>query len=161
MEKPKPKPEIECAMCGDVESNELVDCDCLAPLYFNGTQCVEKNRCPCVDNHIRYVSINSRLSISPINPLKQSNVNWNNLKKNIFPFRQQLSNWIEIRKQGLWGVCLCFGWCVPMQTKEMPSLSVKSTTCNYKFMLLQMWILSGNAKIVSIKRWLYSRKFLV
>uniref|UniRef100_T1GP63 F5/8 type C domain-containing protein n=1 Tax=Megaselia scalaris TaxID=36166 RepID=T1GP63_MEGSC len=54
VEKPKPKPEIECAMCGDVESNELVDCDCLAPLYFNGTQCVEKNRCPCVDNHISY-----------------------------------------------------------------------------------------------------------
>lgn len=57
VEKPKPKPSVECAMCNDVESNELLDCDCLAPLYWNGTTCVEKNKCPCIENHIRLVIV--------------------------------------------------------------------------------------------------------
>lgn len=57
VEKPKPKPSVECAMCNDVESNELFDCDCMAPLYWNGTKCIEKNKCPCVENHIRFVKV--------------------------------------------------------------------------------------------------------
>lgn len=61
VETPKPKPSVECAMCNDVESNEILDCDCMAPLYWNGTKCVEKNKCPCVENHIRLVILVDKL----------------------------------------------------------------------------------------------------